>query len=475
MLHSKIDPVARITTIACSWTTMIVVSAIAGCGASPQRSSVGEASTSERVSHRGGNPHAHDAPATAQLPTPTGSEEVALAGLLAYADVHSPLLLVRRSHRARAESEQTGASPVLPDNPEIELAAGPRIGRAHTGYELEASISQRLEIAGERGLRLEAADRFSDLAAAEIERARWEVHCDVHAEFHRALLQKERVELSEQILAFQEELLRIVQRKVQAGESAPLLLRLSEGEAAQARQALLASQQEYLAARIGLAQLAGWPVTYPPVPAGPFDEPRDPPSFEEVMRNAATHLPSIRVHEAAVATAQARANLAAREVWPQPSIGARYTREDDHSPEGPIDTIVGTFSVPIPTFQTNQAQRASARAEVIVAEAERDAALRLIEGDVATALSQVAAAAQRVRSYGQEVLPRFEENLVLLRRSFELGEIDLLELSIGRERFLRIQSDALDAQLDYFVALANLERAVGVELWSGDHSEENHL
>ena len=34
---------------------------------------------------------------------------------------------------------------------------------------------------------------------------------------------------------------------------------------------------------------------------------------------------------------------------------------------------------------------------------------------------------------------RFDANLNLLRRSFELGEIDLLELSIGRERFLRIQ------------------------------------
>lgn len=100
------------------------------------------------------------------------------------------------------------------------------------------------------------------------------------------------------------------------------------------------------------------------------------------------------------------------------------------------------------------------------------AALSLLDGQVALARSEVASAARRLQSYGTEVLPRFEENLALLRRSFELGEIDVLALSIGRERFLRIQSDALDAQLDYFVALANLERTVGVDLWPDDHSSE---
>ncbi|MCK6550418.1 TolC family protein, partial [Myxococcota bacterium] len=98
---------------------------------------------------------------------------------------------------------------------------------------------------------------------------------------------------------------------------------------------------------------------------------------------------------------------------------------------------------------------------------------RALDGELARARSEVAAAAERTRAYGAEILPRFEENLTLLRRAFELGELDLLALSTGRERFYRIQSDALDAQLDYFVALAALERVVGVDLWRDDHSEEN--
>ena len=132
---------------------------------------------------------------------------------------------------------------------------------------------------------------------------------------------------------------------------------------------------------------------------------------------------------------------------------------------------MGVVSVPIPSFQTNQGARAMARAEVVVAEAELQATLDLLDGQIAEAHSATTAAALRALAYGTEILPRFEDNLTLLRRSFELGEIDILSLSTGRERFLRIQSDALSAQLDYFVMSAWLERVVGVELWNDEQHD----
>ncbi|HKP63855.1 MAG TPA: TolC family protein, partial [Polyangiales bacterium] len=153
--------------------------------------------------------------------------------------------------------------------------------------------------------------------------------------------------------------------------------------------------------------------------------------------------------------------------------GAQYTREDNRV-EGPNHIVLGTLSVPVPAVEHNQGARAAARADLYVARAELDAARSLLTSQVARARSEVAAAAARVRAYGTEILPRLVENLSLLRRSFELGEIDLMELSIGRERFLRIQSDALVGHLDYFVALAGLERAVGADLWRDEQHEEHN-
>jgi cobalt-zinc-cadmium efflux system outer membrane protein len=166
--------------------------------------------------------------------------------------------------------------------------------------------------------------------------------------------------------------------------------------------------------------------------------------------------------------------VARREAWPRPSVGLQYRREGNPTAEGAYDVVMGAVSLSLPMFQRNQGETAAARADVSVAAAELAARGSLLDAQIAEARSEVAAAAARTRAYGTEILPRFEENLTLLRRSFELGEIDLLSLSTGRERFLRIQSDALGAQQDYFVALSGLERVVGVDLFHQGTHEGGH-
>lgn len=407
------------------------------------------------------------------VPDPAAGGDVSLGGILAYADRHSPVLAAARSTRSRAEAARVAASVLLPTNPEVTAAVGPRMGISGTGVDVDVTLMQQVQIAGERGARLNAADRLRELTDAEIEQIRWAVHTDVHAAFHRALVEQERARLAKRVVAFQEEVLRVVERQIAAGETAPLTLRLAQAEVAQARQTLVAAEQAFLASRIRLTQLSGWPVKSPPTPAGAVDEPRDPPSLERLLAVARERLPSLRAAVARIREAEARVTVANREAWPRPSIGVQYRREGNPTAEGAYDIVMGVLSFPIPSFQTNQGERARARADVTIAEAELEAGRRLLEGQIAEARSEVVAAAERTRAYGTEILPRFEENLTMLRRAFELGEIDLLALSTGRERFLRIQSDALAAQLDYFVALAALERIVGVDLWRDDHHEEH--
>jgi cobalt-zinc-cadmium efflux system outer membrane protein len=180
----------------------------------------------------------------------------------------------------------------------------------------------------------------------------------------------------------------------------------------------------------------------------------------------------LRKAAARVREAEARVAAADSEAWPRPALGVQYRRESDPAPDATLDVVMGVVTVPIPSFDTNQGEREGARAERVVAQSELHATQRLLQGQIAKARSEMLAAARRTRTYGKEILPRFQENLALLRRAFELGEIDILALSTGRERFLRMQSDALEASLDYFVALAELERTVGVDLWRDAHHEE---
>jgi len=397
-----------------------------------------------------------------------GSEPVTLPQILEFADANAPVLRAARSTRARADASAVAAAPRMPSNPEITVYVGPRFGEVGTGVDVQVSLMQEIQIGGERGLRVRASERFRTQTEAEIEQVRWFVHADVHAAFHRALVERERVRLAERVVEFQAEVLRVVERQIAAGAAAPLALRLAQAEVAQAQQQLVAAEQVFLASCIRLAQLSGWPVATPPEPIGHAELPEQPPSLEQLQALARESLPSLVAGRARVQAALARVAVADREAWPRPTIGVQYNREGSPTRAGAFDIIMGVVSVPIPSFQTNQGPRAMARAEVVVAEAELQAQLDLLDGQIAEAHSAVDAASRRALAYGAEILPRFEENLTLLRRSFELGEIDILSLSTGRERFLRIQSDALTAQLDYFVALAWLERVVGVELWNDD-------
>jgi len=465
------------STSASQRITLLSLGVLLGCAHSPQGRAVARRDLAP-PHRRAGATFGDSAPAHAHgdervaLPDPRAAREVSLDGMLAYADAHSPVLAVARSTRARVHAAHEAASPWSPHNPELGVAAGPRFADGDTGVDVEASLSQRFEIAGERGLRIAAADRLGELTEAEIEQIRWSVHCDVHAVFHETLVARERMQLAERMLKFQEELLRMVESQVSAGETAPLSLRLAQAEVAQARQAAVAAAQVHRAARLRLAQLSGWPLDPAPNPSGALDAPRDPPPLAELVAAARQQLPLLHAKVAAVREARARALAADRDSWVEPAVGVQYSRESVPGSGAADHVLLGSVSLPLPLAQSNQAERARSRADVQVARAELDAAHALLAGSIAEVHSQAAAAAERVRSYGSEVLPKIEESLQLLRRAFELGEIDLLELSIGRERFLRIQNDALAAHLDYFVAIAGLERAVGVDLWRDEHHEQ---
>jgi cobalt-zinc-cadmium efflux system outer membrane protein len=122
------------------------------------------------------------------------------------------------------------------------------------------------------------------------------------------------------------------------------------------------------------------------------------------------------------------------------------------------------FTLPLPFWKRNQAARAQTRAELTVAEQELEATRYTLALSTRRAVDSVNTAAERVRTYSVEVVPRFVENLNLLQRAFELGEVDILEVFVARENFLRIQNEALEAYRAYFDAVYTLETMLGAPL-----------
>jgi cobalt-zinc-cadmium efflux system outer membrane protein len=398
------------------------------------------------------------------LPDPAEDRPLDLAELLAYAEAHAPALAVAEKRAALGDAEVEGASTLLEHNPEASVTLGGRVIEGTTRFEYGAALAQRFEIAGKRGVRIEAAERAREAAGAERRLAGWELHARVHALYYELLVRDEEQLLARRVREFAESIQVITEKRISAGEESPLAEMVARAELAQALQLSIEARRRQRDAELRLAELIGWPAHARLRVAGELPPPRQAPAMSSLLDEAGVHPERARL-DASVAAAEARVVAEDREAWPDPQIAVGYAREAE--PAAPVHVFHGTLSIPLPIWEHNQGGRARARAERELAQAERRAFETSWRTRVARAAAAVEAAAARAAVFGRDLLPALEEGLAKLRRAFELGEIGVLELAQLRERLLRTQQDALDSLAAYYAALAELEALSGVDRLRG--------
>lgn len=396
---------------------------------------------------------------------------VSLEAVLEHADLYAPQLVVARARVEEGRAAETGASRLLSDPLLVELSGGPRFAEG-TGedFDLLLAIRQPIEVAGERGARLNAASRLIDRREAEVEAVRWQVHREVHFAFHEAIEARVRLEASERWLAFAEHVAAIARRRAEAGDIGRLEAELARAELASARQLHVEARAHFEDARLVIAELSGWSAESPPYPAGELDPPRRVPEDDVLVARALDGHPMLASLEAALTERAAFLEAADREAAPTLDVGLSFGREGSAgSPANYIGLL--TLGVAIPIWDANGEARASARADVSIAEAERDALRSTVAARVLRAASSLRGARDRVQIFIDEVLPGFETNLSLLEQAFAAGELDALDVATATRRLLEVQANALDAFAEYHAALAELEAQVGSEVIDDEHED----
>jgi cobalt-zinc-cadmium efflux system outer membrane protein len=392
----------------------------------------------------------------------TPGAALALPQLLRYAERHAPALLLARARRSRARAALVAADVWLPGNPQASLAIGPRISGGGGDLDLQLSLSQPIAIGGQRGLRRDAARKMLALSAAQAGDAAWQLRRQIVSAYLRVLAAQRELRIAEQQRDFASELSRIAQKRLKAGAISPLQPKLAEVEVQQAQQSVLVAQGNLLGQRIALGALVGWSAAKPPRIRGAFRHQLRLPPKPRLVALAQARQPAIAARKRAVELAQSQLALADRRAWPNPSVGLSYQLEGDPSGSGSRQHVLFfTLGLSLPLWQTNQAQRARARADLLIARAEQRVATQLLSARVARALTQVRSASARVKLFEGKILPSYQKNLRLLRRAFELGEVGLLSVLVGRGRILTSRRAALAAQVDYGRALLEIEALCG--------------
>lgn len=355
---------------------------------------------------------------------------------------------------ARGELRQAG---LYRFNPEVEFEAPGSLSAGGLGA-YEARVGQRIEWAGQWGLREDAARAGLARASHEVRDAARLTAAAASAAYYRALAAERRLDVAEEIFALNERLLEAVRAQLRAGEISALDANLAEIEYGRARARVLAARREATTTRLALKRRIGMPPGRPvrlvadDLPAAP-----DPASLraDSLVATALARRPDVAARSAAVEEFETRERLARREAIPDVNIGAYMDRE---GVTGERRFGVG-IGLPLPFWNRNQGRVAANRARAERAAYALRAAELAVRTEVVDAHRTYVAASEEAHVFERSVLGPARENQRSLERAYEAGKIDLPQLLLLRNQLLDAELGYWDAWLARREALVRLQAA----------------
>lgn len=356
-----------------------------------------------------------------------------------------------------ATARRPGAALLLQGNPELSASAGPRLRAGSVSPQVSVSVSQPVEVGGQRGARIDAAAAAIRSAEARLAARTAAVVAEVRQAFGRALAAQAGVTIADEAVRLAKQALAAAEQRHQAGDASRVEVNTARIEVGRTSRAGVAAALRAQVCQAELRLLLG---------LGPHEDLRlkgtletlaPPPALEAQARaRALDRRADVRAARAEVDEAEAELRLATRDAFPSPRLGASYgTEEGAH-------IVQGTLAWEVPLFNRNQAAQALARGRVSQSRLSLQALEQRVTQEVELALARVRAARAAADAFGAEVLRAAESSVELANEGYRAGQLDFLQL-------LLIRRDALDARRGHVEALeelnaaaAQLDQALGV-------------
>lgn len=337
----------------------------------------------------------------------------------------SPRYAALRQRIESADAEVVAAD-VLP-NPRISYGRYDLLTQHNTMYDgnvqQQATLEVPVLIAGQRGARVEAAEKKLEATAADIDAEFAGLVHEVWGLFVKQLADKQRIAVLDETSQYMAHLVGIVSGRSQAGSASRYdLLRIQiETKGVEARLETVRSSLSATAGDLGvLLGLSGWK----PQAEGELAYLDVPADVNQLWAEAERMNPELEAARRGEVAADAGLERASRERWPVPSfqVGSVFTDK----PYG--NTSFAGVSVDLPIFDRGQGGMARAAAE------KRSASL-----DRALATAQTRSALERAAdllTHRHETRVKFERDVMgkladlkeMGEASYRLGKGSLLEL-----------------------------------------------
>lgn len=377
----------------------------------------------------------------------------------------NPTFLATLQETAIAEGALRQAR-VYQFNPELALqSVGGGVGGSARPFELV--VTEEVEWAGQRGLRIAAASMGRSRASAVVQNAGRLTVAAASAGFYRALAAERRLSVAQDALALTDRLISAVRIQLAEGEVSTLEANLAEIEAGRARGRVLTARREETSASLELKQLLGLTPDTPirlasDVGVAPIGGGIEPPQLpvlgeDSLIALALARRPDLTASAAAVRESEALTTLARRSAIPNLRLGAAMERgELDGAPR--IGPAIG---VSIPLFNRNQGLVDQRRALTEQARLDQRATALRIRADVVEAVRAYRSASEETALYETSVVRPARDNIALLEIAYREGKISLPTLLLLRNQLLDAEFGYWDVWLAQREALVRLEAATG--------------
>ena len=355
-------------------------------------------------------------------------------------------LLAGQSQIAAARGGVTQAR--LKANPSIQLSDSQETLGSQNSFVIGGTLP--LELYHRRERRTDVADasvRMSEFEQAERER---QLRAEVESKFGEVLAAARNLEVANDLLTLNRRALELTQTRADQGAVPPLDANLLRVEVNR-----IESLRVDLESRLGLAlldlkTLAGMKPDEELRVKGAIDAA---PTGEDIaLPQVVETRPDLLAARASEQVAEAKLRQAETEARPDASVSVNYQRMDSSfgvnglNAAGQLRPVQGVFhylaagvSINLPTRNKNQGAIETAVAQGQEAKRKREYAELIAGREVASAVLARDKAIESLRIFRDGVRGQASQNLEVVRRTYELGRTQLLDVISEQRRFIDIE------------------------------------
>lgn len=334
-------------------------------------------------------------------------------------------------------------------------------------WNLQLQATQLLWSGGKVGAALSAAKSFRQVASLQQAETAADVAFQVKQAYWNAALQGRLLAIAVDNLDQARQHLREVQLYQQAGTRAEYDLLRAQVDAANQEPAVVAARNGSDIARLEIKRLLDLPADQPLVLVTTLDSPDA--TIPVVVSDSlgGPDRPGLAAADATVHVQEQLVKVARADRWPTLSVSTTYNEQAFPSDIFPVgDQFLrgwnGEVKLSFPIFLgfRTAGKIEQARADLLSAQAQRDQMYRRVDLQVAQARAEVDRARALLAARHQTVRQGVRaQHLASVR--YTNGMATQLDVSDARVAALQAEVNEVQATRDYFVALAQLERALG--------------